>query len=66
MTSKPTNYDEYVKNNRITTVLRLARIRNSFTKRIPRQKPRDPIEEKLLLQSTHIRRNRLIQTQDWI
>jgi len=66
MTSKPINYDEYVKNNRIAFVLQLAKIRNSFTERIPRQRPRDPIEEKLLLQSTLIRRSRLIQNGDWI
>ena len=60
------NYDEYVKAHRIEYINKLVKVENTITKRIPRQRLRDPVEEKLLLQLDIARRNRLMQSGDWV
>jgi hypothetical protein len=60
------NYDTYAETHRIEFIHKLVKVENQITKRIPRQRPRNPIEEKLLLQLDITRRDRLIRNGDWI
>jgi hypothetical protein len=49
MKVKKVKFDKYYRNKRLEYVAKLCRLRNSFDKRSVRERPRDELEEKLLL-----------------
>ena len=49
MEVKKVKFDEYYLNKRSEYLTRLCRLRNSFKTRSVRERPRDDLEEKLLL-----------------
>ena len=56
----PTNYDEYRRQNQGRYLRCLADLDEKYRGRTARQRPRDPEEERLLLQLDLARRDRLI------
>ena len=56
------NFDKYLKDNRVKFKKKQLSVYNSFQGRCPRQKPRDPIEERLLIESTIRRWKRFINS----
>jgi hypothetical protein len=54
------DFDTYYKKNRCIYAKRLLPLFNTFQGRCPRMKPRDPIEEKLLIESCIKRWNRML------
>ena len=58
----PTQLSKYIKENRVLLKKKQLPVYNSFQMRCPRQRPRDPIEERLLIESTIRRLKRYIES----
>lgn len=56
------NFDQYLKENKILFKKKQLPVYNSFRGRCPRQKPRDPIEERMLTESIIRRWKRYIKS----
>ena len=58
----PVDFDQYLKENKILFKKKQLSVYNSFQGRCPRQRPRDPIEERMLIESTIKRWKRYIES----
>jgi len=63
---KKVRFDEYYRQNRIKYAARLCSLRNSFNTRSVRERPRDELEEKLLLALDKKRRQRMMASGELV
>ena len=66
MKIKKVKFDEYYQNNRFEYLTRLCRLRNGFKMRAVRERPRDELEEKLLLALDRKRWKRMIESGELV
>ena len=66
MKTKKVKFDEYYQNKRIEYVSKLAKLRKCFNTRSVRERPRDALEEKLLLILDKKRWERIIESGELV
>lgn len=66
MKTKKVKFDEYYQNKRIEYITGLCRLRNRFNTRSVRERPRDDLEEKLLLAFDKKRWQRMMESGELV
>ena len=66
MKVKKVKFETYYRNKRLEYVAKLCRIRNSFDTRSVRERPRDELEEKLLLSLDKKRWQKMMASGDLV
>ena len=66
MKVKKVKFETYYRNKRLDYVAKLCRIRNSFDTRSVRERPRDDLEERLLLSLDKKRRQKMMASGELV